>query len=312
MNLVNDTIELQEHVNVSHKFDFDLAKPFIKRVERKYIIPNTSQKEYDRLLSDTITDADVLKVKTLLAEASSNLAFHLGFTQLVVHVTNYGAVQTDLENTKAVDWATRRDLQRTYVQAGFEALDDALKAMELYLDKFPDWRDSGAFTIFDENFNKRTDEFQRHFNISNSRKTFIALKPIIREVEEQYFLPMLGKETMGLIKNRSTIPVLMRALDLAQKAEVALTIAKSVDSGAFIMTGSSAIYRWEQLPWEKSNEYSDERIEKLREAKQNAGEEYLKKLKTLLQENPEVFPNYISNVSNTSGNVLKLKSGLAL
>ncbi len=312
MSLINTRLELQEYVNVTSNFDFELVKPFIKRVERKYIIPTISKNEYDSLLATTITDTEVLEVKNLLAEASANLAFHLGFAQLIVHVTNYGVVQTDLEKTKQVDWATKRDLHRTYVTAGFEALDEALKAMEFYLDKFPDWRDSEAFTIFDENFNKRTDEFQKHFNISNSRKTFLALKPIIREVEEQYFLPMLGQVTMNLIKKKSVNKILARALELAQKAEVALTISKSVDSGAFIMTGSSAIYKWEQLPWEKSSEFSEERLEKLRDAKQKSGEEYLKKLKTLLVNNPDTFPDYKTKNSSPSQNIIKLKSGLAL
>ncbi|TSE02602.1 hypothetical protein FOF46_30735 [Aquimarina algiphila] len=312
MNLVNNRLELQEYVNVTWNFDFDKALPFIKRAERKYIIPNIGKEEYTTILNHDGSDSDIAEVKYLLAEASANLAFHLGFSQLCVHITNYGTKQTELEDTKSIDWATKRDLQRGFTDTGFEAIDEALKAMEYYVDKFPDWRDSAAYSVFNEHFNKRTDEFQQHFNISSSRKTFIALKPIVRKIEEQYFLPMLGEEAMNLIKTRTMDPVLSRALDLCQKAEVALTIAKSVDSGAFVMTGSSAMYIWEQLPWEKTSEYSDERLHKLKDSQQKDGEEYLKKLNALLVKHPDVFPIPQRESKPANKNIIKLKSGLGL
>lgn len=310
MNLVNNTEELQEYVNVVYNYDFEKARPFIKRAERKYIIPNISRGTYQSILQGS-EDPDIKEVRNLLAEASANLGFHLGFSQLSVDITNYGTMETDLEKTKSVDWATKRDLQREFVSAGFEALDEALKMMELFVDKFPIWRDSDAYTVFNENFNKRTDEFHKYFNINNSRKTFVALKPIIREVEEQYFLPMLGTRVMELIKRRSSDFYLARALELCQMAEVALTIAKSVDSGAFIMTGSSAMYRWEQLPWEKTAPYSDDRLEKLKATKQKAGEEYLKKLKKLITDNPNTFP-FFEETKHQPKRILKLKSGLSI
>lgn len=309
--IVNTTQDLYKHVNVNSTYDFSKAAPFIRRAERKYLIPTIGKETYTALQSASIEDPDVLQVKFLLAEASSNLGFHLGFTQLCIDLTNYGATEADLEHAKTLDWATKRDLQRDLVTAGFEALDEALKEMEYYVDKFPEWRDSEAYSVFKEHFNRRTDEFQQEFDIHYSRKTFIALKPTVREVHEHYFLPMLGSDLVDKIKERTVHPLWSRALELCQKAEVSLTIAKSVDSGAFMMTGSSAMYKWEQLPWEKTESYSSHRLAELKKSKQQAGEEYLKKLHDLLLKHPDIF-SYENSTEKKSNNIIKLTSGLVL
>ncbi|WP_282037286.1 hypothetical protein, partial [Aquimarina algiphila] len=67
MNLVNNTLELQEYINVTSNFDFDKALPFIKRAERKYIIPNIGKEEYTTILNHDGSDSDIAEVKYLLA-----------------------------------------------------------------------------------------------------------------------------------------------------------------------------------------------------------------------------------------------------
>lgn len=309
MNLLNSTEELRNYVDVVPDFDFSRALLFIRRVERKYIVPLIGRETYNLLLDRNITDTDILLVKEIVAEASANLAFYVGFAQLNIFVGAGGFLQSDFEQVKQSDWAGKRDLQRSYATTGFDALEETLKLLEEYLDKFPEWRTSPAFTLFDEHFNRSATEFTKRVEISGSRRTFLALKPTLRQIKEQYFLPILGENIITLIKTRTVDKVITRALELAQFAEASLAIAAAVDNGAFTISGSSILYKWEQLPWEKTVIYDSERLAAFKKYYQNAGENYLKLLKEHLKAHPDVF-GVEEKEKGFSTSILKLRSGL--
>ena len=314
MSLVKTTNQIQKYITVTAGFDYDRAKPWLKKAERKYITPLIGKEEYQYFIDNETDILDSKKaVRELLEEATVNLAFHLGFAQLFNHISNYGVTQTDLENTKQSNWSEKRDVHRSFIRDGNEALDEALKEMEFYLDDFPDWRNSKSFTYLNESFNKHTDDFQKWFNIHNSRQTFLALKPTIREVSEQYFYPWLNSETILKIKTASSNEIVLRALELSQKAEVALTIAKISKTGTFEITETGFFLRWETLPHEKAYKDVDlKRLNKLSATKQVAGEEYLKKLKNHIEKHASVFTNYKIEVITQTSSILKKKSGLAI
>lgn len=318
MTLVNSTSEIQDHLPVSSNFDFDRAKPYIVKAERKYIVPLIGKDEYQYFIDneETAEEDDSKKaVRKLLQEATVNLAFHLGFAALFVHISNYGVNQSDPENTKKSDWSERNDLQRLLIRDGNEALDEVLKEMELNLDQFQDWRDSDSFTMLNESFTKHTKDFQKWFNIHNSRQTFLAIKPTIREVSEQYFLNWIDDDTIAQIKSTSTNTVINRALELAQKAEVALTIAKIATTGTFEVTETGFFLRWETLPHEKAyKDVDSKKLDKIAISKQTAGEEYLKKLKDHIEKNTDVFTDYTvpETITSSVSIIIKKKSGLSI
>jgi hypothetical protein len=317
MSLVTTTEQIQDYIAVSSNFDFDRVKPYIAKAERKYIVPLIGKTEYEYFIDgeiDTETESEGKKiVRKLLEEATTNLAFHLGFATLFVHISNTGVTNDQTDNAKQSDWHHKVDLHRSFIRDGNEALDEALKEMEFYLDDFQDWSDSSSFTILNESFNKHTDDFQKWFNIHNSRQTFLALKPTIREVSEQYFFPWLDSDTITQIKSSSSDQVVKRALELAQKAEVALTVAKIAKTGTFQVTDTGFFLRWEALPHEKAyKDVDSKKLNMLCDSKQTAGEEYLKKLKTHIEANPDTFSDYTVPTSTTQNSIIKKKSGLAI
>jgi hypothetical protein len=106
----------------------------------------------------------------------------------------------------------------------------------------------------------------------------------------------------------------MRAQQLAQKAIVALTVSKIADTGAFSFTETSFTVSTDQMPWEKTNlELSEEKLARLRKAKQTAGEEYLKALKKLIVANPLIFTAYQDKTeTGITPKIIRKKSGLFL
>ena len=201
---------------------------------------------------------------------------------LNILITNAGTKTTENKDSANADWKEKRDLNRSLIKAYNKAIDSAFQIMEENIADFPEWRDSKYYTVFKELIVQQTTVFNKFFSIQKSRQTFCALQPYIREVEDQYFKAMLGRETLALIKSKSTNALVLEAQELSQKACVAFTVAKAAVPGMFSFTESAFILTSDQLPWEKQSELSREDRLDLKCARQNSGEEYLKLLKKLI------------------------------
>jgi hypothetical protein len=67
------------------------------------------------------------------------------------------------------------------------------------------------------------------------------------------------------------------------------------------------------LPWEKAYKDVDlKKLDRLSKSKEAAGEEYLKKLKKLIEDNITLFPDYTIQTKTSGIQIIKTKSGLAI
>lgn len=314
--LINNIADLKRHIIVSATFDFLKVLPFAKRVERKLILELIGQDQYDAIVVHPLvaeSSEPIDQVKELLEEAVANYSLFLAMPTINVLVTNSGTKTSENKEAVNADWKDKRDLNRSLLKTYNEALDDAFQIMEENVDLFPDWRDSKYYTIFKELIVSQTSIFNDHFSIQKNRQTFLALKPYMREIEDRYLKGMLGEETLSLLKTKSTSAAFGQAVDNAQKAVVALTVAKAAITGTFTFTDSSFTVASDQLPWEKQSELSKEDRNDLKADRQKAGEEYLKELKRVIVENPLVFPSYQDKTERgIADKVIRKKSGLFL
>jgi hypothetical protein len=316
MRLINNIADLKRHIIVSATFDFLKVIPFSKRVERKIILDLIGQEQYDTIVVHSY-DADstepINQVKELLEEAVANYSLFLALPTINVLVTNSGTKTAENKDASNADWKDKRDLSRSLLKTYNEALDDAFQIMEENIADFETWRASKYYTVFKDLIVQQTTTFNDHFSIQKNRQTFTALKPAMREVEDQYLKAMLGIETLNLLKTKSIDIVVNKAQELAQKAVVAFTVAKAAITGTFTFTDSSFTVASDQLPWEKQSELSKEDRNDLKADRQKAGEEYLKSLKKLIVANPTSFPNYQDKTEKgITDKIIKKRSGLFL
>lgn len=316
MRLINNIADLKRHIIVSATFDFAKVLPFAKRVERKIILDLIGQDQYDSIVVHTFVSentAPINQVKELLEEAVSNYSLLLAMPTINVLITNSGTKTSENKEATNADWKDKRDLTRSLLKTYNEALDDAFQIMEENVADFPEWRDSKYYTIFKDLIVSQTTIFNDHFSINKNRQTFFALKPYMREVEDQYLKAMLGTETLALLKTKSEVTIINQAVDIAQKAIIAFTVAKAAITGTFTFTDSSFTIASDQMPWEKQNELSKEDRNDLKKDRQNAGEEYLKSLKKLIILYPLMFPAYQDKTeTGITDKIIRKKSGLFL
>jgi hypothetical protein len=317
MRLINNIADLKRHIIVAATFDFEKVLPFAKRAERKIILDLVGQEQYDTIvihILDPESSSAINQVKLLFEEAVANYSLYMAMPTINILITNSGTKVSENKEATNADWKDKRDLNRSLLKTYNEALDDAFQIMEENVADFPEWRDSKYYTVFKDLMVSQTTIFNLYFNIQKSRQTFVACKPSMREVEEQYLIAMLGDATLIFLKKTSADIIVTRAQQLAQKAIVALTVAKIADTGTFSFTETSFTVSTDQMPWEKTNlELSEEKLARLRKAKQTAGEEYLKALKKLIVANPLIFTAYQDKTeTGITPKIIRKKSGLFL
>ncbi|MEO8532854.1 MAG: DUF6712 family protein [Flavobacterium sp.] len=314
--LINDKTDLKRHIILSATFDFEKVLPFAKRVERNLILDLIGQEQYDSIIIhvfDPDSNAPINKVKELLEEAVAYNAMFLAMPTLNVLITNSGSKSTENKESVTADWKDKRDLNRSLVKTYNEALDYAFQIMEENVSDFPEWEESKYYTVFKDIIVQETSQFNEHFSIKKNRQTFLALKPYMREIEDQYLRGMLGECTLDFIKSRSIDPIVLRAQQEARKAVVAFTVAKAAITGTFEFTDSSFTIASDQLPWEKQQVLAKEDRIDLKSDRENAGEEYLKSLKKIIVDNPLVFTCFEDKIEKgITDKIILKKSSLFL
>lgn len=315
--LINTIEDLKRHIVVSASFDFKKVLPYTKRAERKYIISLIGREQYDSIIVHTYVDGNdepINLVKVLLEEAAAHYALLLALPIINLQVTNHGLKVTENDKSSPADWKDVRDLKRSLLETANEALDSVFEIMEENESDFQEWVDSSYYTVFKSGIVRHTKTFNSYFDIQNSRKTFLALKPYMIEVEERYINPMFGQCTLDFIKTISTDPIVKRVQELTEMAVVAFTISKAAVAGTFSVTQTSLVVSSEELPWERNKMELDElKLERLRKDRETSGLEYLKKIKKLFIDNPSIFNCYEDKKElGLQNKIQKLKTGLAL
>lgn len=206
-----DQIKQYLAVNVSSKFDSLL--PYIERAELKYIKPTLGADQYNALVSwvdqsgsgsasASVSDEDYEALLVKVRRALANLAYYLYIPIGQVQISDSGIRIASTENLKtAFQWQVDK-IEQSFLDAGYESLEDMLEFLEENKDTYTTWAESDAYTEFKELFISTARVFNQYFNISASRRTFVALQATMRKVEDFYIKATLGNTLFAEIKTQ--------------------------------------------------------------------------------------------------------------
>lgn len=293
--IVPNIATIQTYINIGFDFTWSQIEPFSRTAERQNVKSLLGTTLYDAWVATPPTTGNALKAYNLFQEAISNLAVLKYIPTGSVGISDAGVFVNASEHTKQPEWWQIRDLQRSLLDNAMNAIDEALEIMEANEGDFTGWAASSGYTIFKELFTQQTAQFQRHFNISNSRRTFLALRPFMLEAQNQAF-NWLDSDTFNEILTASN-DTRKVALDFARAAQVNYTVAKAAESGLFELTASGMFLKSTELPGDKTKEISEQQLYRLMQSRLQAGDEYLKKLKAFIIANPSEFTNYTESTT---------------
>ncbi len=294
--LIKDIETLQAIVDITKSIDFDQIKSSIQDAENEFIIPAIGKALYDELneayepVSPTL-DANQEKLLPYIQKPLGYLATMLWLPEGMVKVTGSGIHITSTENMKtAWQWQTDK-LEFKYLRSGFRDIDLMLEYLEENKDDFESWTDSTAYTITRENFISNAKTFSKYFNIDNSRRMFMRLKPMMIKVEDFIIKANLGDEYFNEIKDEILEDDVSDdnkvILEYIQKATAPLTIARALDEG-LLDVGPDGVFINIFNDGTKSKQQPAEiRIAKASERAFIDGNNYLRQMRTFLNKNAD-------------------------
>ena len=292
MTIINNIADFQKYCTISYNFKIDTIRPYLVKADRKYLKRYLSKELYENFATTPPVTGKAKEVYDLIQEASANIAL-LYYTKVgIIHITDAGFTIAQNEKSQPAEWWQVRDLRRQLLETGMEAIDDALKIMQGAAgNTFQLWKNSDAYTEFSEFFTQTTDDFQKRYNINESRMTFINLKPHIKRTEDKYFRSVLGNETMTKIKKADTNEK-KQAKELAKDAQVDFTIAEIANEGAFIFKPNGLFILTDEIAGKEKAALTDNQLANLTRVKQKSANEHLKKLIDYLKKNETVFTEF--------------------
>lgn len=309
--IINSTTTLKKYIGINKSIQIQNLTPYIKKAERTFLKPYIGK---EQLISFETTSTDIIIVEgqELAQEAVANFAYYLYLPLNAVQITDSGIHVVDSENTKTASDKQFKELQRAFKKSAHEALDALLELMEENTAKFQIWRDSNYYTTHNELLVNKTSIFNTYYHIFNSRQTFVAMRPTIKIVEDQFIISVIGENLLTELKNTQEDSNRIAVKKLIQQAIVSFTVMKIVNDGMYIIDAKGMHMRFDQLPYEKTMSSislkNNNFLINTKDSKRKEGSEYLKLSLKIIENNTETFSEYTAKSIPKHINVITTKS----
>ena len=309
--IIKDTATLRKYLSVNGSVEHPNIAPYLRKAERNFLKPLIGTAQLAVFEAET-TDPIIKEAQELAQEAVANFGYYIYLPIGAVQISDNGIHVVDNENTKTASDKQFKELQRSFKKSGHEALDELLEFMEQSADKFTAWFESENYTVYKELLVNKTSTFNTYYHIFNSRQTFIAMRPTIKVVEDQFINPVIGTNLLAALKTNQTVAERKEVKKLLQQSIVAFTIMKTVDNGMFILDAKGMHMRFDVLPYEKTvtniNLKINDFLVHTKRSKQIEGEEYLKLALKIIEDNSDKFSEYTIKETPDHINLTNTKS----
>lgn len=203
MSLIKTTAELANYVEVTAGTDFSVFQPSIRTAERRFIVPVLGDDQYTALLTaynaSTLT-SDQQSLLDLTQEALANIALSVSIARLSVQISDAGVRRSESDSLKTAYQYQERSARDNFAQSGFDALEDVLAYLDKNQQKFATWTASDAYKQYKTYFIQSGSDFSNYYAIKQSRLVYLTIAPMMRNVENFYLKPLIGKPLFDALK----------------------------------------------------------------------------------------------------------------
>ena len=270
--------------------------PYIEEAQATFIKPVLGIGLYEQLQDamaldsvppdDGTTMENLAKLLELVRKPLALYALWLGADEFGVSVSSQGIQVIETQTHKTAPQYRVQNLKENWIRRANTSLDLVLKFLDEHREDYP------AYICQDADlFLRNTMEFNGEVDIRESRRVFVALKPVIRSVERKYIRPTLSAELFDELKSALKSNLELRCdqkalMELIRPALAHLTMSRALseisidvlDWGIFDTAGNT-------FANVSSKQASNrEKISVMAEANQRDGEAELKALQQFLDE----------------------------
>ena len=204
---IADITDLRKYVPVTEAFTISELIPYFESVSLKYLRNNLGigKKLFDSIFTEYNDGYDALSdIKKQLVHhlrsVISKFAMHHYIPFGVLNIGSDGITNVKKESKEAIKKWQKDDLEQKFLNEGFIALDILLDFLEENKVSFTVWTSSEAYTLTKSEFINSVAEFATYFPLVRSRRTFLALKPYIKQIGELEIYNILGSNLFDAIK----------------------------------------------------------------------------------------------------------------
>lgn len=232
----NDIEEFKKFVKINQSLVYsETLGPYEPDAVRKYIykyLGNVTYKQLEDYVNAASPTADA-KLDALLPYVRSALARFTLFIAspfLDINIGAAGYTTQSTQNQVAASAARVEKLDRNLEKLGWDAIESMLSFLEENKSDYPQWVESTAYTMHITGLINTASEFDKEFNIDNSRLTFLSFRPNITRIETLYIKPAISEELFSEIvtqlkANTLTDPI-KKLLPLLRTAIVMFVVSK--------------------------------------------------------------------------------------
>jgi len=306
--LFTDISEFKEQVSVTKAMEIDSLAPKISHALRKYLQPWLGP-----VLTTSIVAAHAgvptAQEQALIDEIQPSLAnFAWGeYIPLAsVSIDDSGISRKENDNYKSAFSGQIEDLKTDAFQTGYDNLEYLLEFLEDNEVDYPTWvNNNPGYTKNKELFINTAAEFELHYPIHQGRQTFHALRTTIIDVECLYILACIGRDFFDHLKakilaKQAFTTAELEAVNLIRKAIAQFTI-HDVSVQSWVKFNSQGVMYVERKGSEsevkEKKTAKDNQISvKIRHALER-GNQWIDKLKELLNNNLDDYPTYRDDIT---------------
>lgn len=310
--LLTTLAEFRIGVPVSVTASIELLLPAVAQAERKHLLPLLGRAQYDELhaayQAGSLNPAQA-ELLALVQVALANLAYAPYVTVAQLQIDDQGIrIASDQNNKTAFQWQIN-DLKDYLLETGYEALDQALAYLDEHKAEFPTWAASEAYAANKQQLLNSAAEFDRYYRINASRRTFLALVPIMQRQEVLNLEPLLSSAFCAALRAEIQTGQVSAAteavLRLLHPALAHLTMAQAIGELSFSINGPALelqVYRPDNANSKESDPGLTALLALKRDQALENGREYLRQLLAFLnaQASATVYPEFFKSAAYTA------------
>ena len=304
--------EIREYIPISGNLAFGTMKPHIVAAERDYIRPLIGSETltalddyYNNEGSGEVNSPEIWDgLLERCQRAVINIAFFIGFDLMNIVIDDAGFGRTEGENRKGLYKYQEDNLRMLFKLNAFNGFDDILTYLHENISTFNDYAASDEYASFKTLFFRRTEDFDKVYNIGKSHLTFNRLKQYITLTEDLELSKVFGVTLWAYIKTEiakaapaakvtALIPYIKNVLAYLSTAKL------MSDTGADLTENGLYFTAWKAI--EKSQTQispaDKDRVQRLIERNEMIGNKYMAELKLFLTTNVTDWPTFENSSS---------------
>lgn len=255
MALIRTIADVRKYVRLSN-VDTAQQLPDIEMAEMLHLVPIIGQALYDKLNTDyaTLNDPAGTTAYHKVFRAAQRMiaplsyANELGTYQALI--TSSGVKTMDSNSMQSAHQWEFKQLKDDLLNKSAQGMEVLILALYSNAGSLAEWTGSNEYKAYDQIAIRGALDFDRYYKLFDPFRTFHILRPIIMDVQEQYLVPVIGREMITWLKGRTDALITIDGVEVDmlntfKKAIVSFTIKHAlsqqsvrIDAGGFTVMAS--------------------------------------------------------------------------